>query len=129
MLFVFFCVVWFSEAAFGDAPKRWKVEDFGGVLSVGLEGHRSFSEGRKHFASLCSKCHSFNGMPGGESVDLSRLALTYTPEELLGHVLDGRKHTIKPNGPIDFLSQAAVLDLLAFVLSGADAKSSFFFNP
>ncbi len=105
------------------------MEDFGGVLSVGLEGHRNFASGREAYQTLCSKCHPFKGMPSGNATDLTRRALTYTPEELLGHILAPTAHPARPEGLLDVLSQARVLDLLAFVLSGADADSPFFFTP
>jgi hypothetical protein len=55
--------------------------------------------------------------------------LTYTPEELLGHILSSDHHPRNPNGLLDPFSQGDVLDLLAFLLSGADPQSPFFFHP
>lgn len=53
----------------------------------------------------------------------------YTPEELLGHMLNPTTHPPKRTGLLDALAQDQVLDLLAFVLSGGDANSPFFLNP
>lgn len=112
-----------------EPPKRWTLADFGGVLSVGLEGHRSFASGQKHFSRLCASCHKLGQLGGGTARDLSRRALTYTPEDLLAHVLSPQAHPAKPNGLVDSLSQEGVLDLLAFILSGADSQSPLFFHP
>ena len=112
-----------------EPPKRWTLADFGGVLSVGLEGHRSFAAGQQHFSRRCASCHKLGVLGGGIARDLSRRALTYTPEELLAHILSPQAHPAKPNGLVDSLSQEGVLDLLAFILSGADSKSPLFFHP
>ncbi len=117
------------RAGFAAPQKRWTQADFGGVLSVGLEGHRNFLQGRTLFLDYCAKCHKIGVLGGGDAADLTRRALTYTPEELLDHLLEPKAHPAKSSGSLDHLSQAQVLDLLAFVLSGADAKSSFFFTP
>ena len=66
---------------------------------------------------------------GGAARDLSKRSLTYTPEELLGHILSSDHHPRNPNGLLDPFSQGDVLDLLAFLLSGADPQSPFFFHP
>lgn len=121
-------------AARADAPPRrhWTLADFGGVLSVGLEGHRNFQTGLAHYRSVCAACHAMGEHGDGPATDLTRRALSYTPEELLGHILSDSKHAKHAppkRGLIDSLTQAGVLDLLAFVLSGADPKSPFFFNP
>jgi mono/diheme cytochrome c family protein len=107
----------------------WKLADFGGVLSVGLEGHRSFGTGKQLFVRQCSSCHKMGGLGGGNARDLSKRALTYAPEELLAHVLSLESHPRQASGLLDGMSQREVLDLLAFILSGADAQSPFFFNP
>lgn len=112
-----------------SAIRAWTLEDFGGVLSVGLEGHRNFEAGRRIFASHCAGCHQLKSIGGGSARDLSRLSLTYSPEELLGHIFSFNAHPRKPNGLLDDLSQEAVLDLLAFILSGADSHSPLFFHP
>ena len=114
------------------ATHRWTLADFGGVLSVGLEGHRNYEAGLRLYRAHCGNCHTMGRHGDGPASDLTRRALTYSPEELLGQLLDPSKH--RPSmttggGPLDPLPQAAVLDLLAFVLSGADPKSPFFFQP
>jgi mono/diheme cytochrome c family protein len=116
-------------AADNEPPRRWKAEDFGGVLSVGLEGHRSFGAGRSLFTQTCGACHRLGTHGGGDAPDLTRRSLTYTPEELLENILKPASHPPAPKGLLDTLKQEQVLDLLAFVLSGADAKSPFFFHP
>jgi hypothetical protein len=118
-----------SSALAAPPPQRWKEADFGGVLSVGLEGHRNFETGKKHFTKLCTPCHQMGALGGGSASDLSKRSLTYSPEELLAHLLSDDKHPRKSGGLIDGLSQSDVLDLLAFLLSGADSQSPFFFNP
>ena len=112
--------------------RRWTQADFGGVLSVGLEGHRDFPAGLRHYRGRCAGCHTLGRHGDGPAPDLTRRALTYAPEELLGHLLSTAKH--KPTagtgaGLLDTLPQAGVLDLLAFVLSGADPQSPFFLQP
>lgn len=118
-----------AEDKTASPGKAWTLTDFGGVLSVGLEGHRNFDKGRRHFVSHCAGCHQLKAIGGGPARDLSKLSLTYSPEELLGRVLSFEAHPRKPNGLLDDLSQEDVLDLLAFILSGADPQSSFFFHP
>jgi mono/diheme cytochrome c family protein len=107
----------------------WKAADFGGVLSVGLEGHRSFEMGKQLFSHQCSRCHKLGDVGDGKARDLSKRALTYAPDELLAHILSVESHPRKSRGLLDGMSQSEVLDLLAFILSGADARSPFFFNP
>lgn len=116
-------------AADNEPPRRWKAEDFGGVLSVGLEGHRHFEAGKVLFARTCGGCHRLATHGGGDAPDLSRRSLTYTPEELLENILKPANHPPSSKGLLDSFKQEQVLDLLAFVLSGADAKSPFFFHP
>jgi mono/diheme cytochrome c family protein len=113
-------------------PRRWTQADFGGVLSVGLEGHRDYKSGLRQYRSLCAACHTLGKHGDGSAPDLTRRALTYSPEELLDHLLSSAKHRPAAKtgaGLLDTLPQAGVLDLLAFVLSGADPQSPFFLNP
>jgi mono/diheme cytochrome c family protein len=112
--------------------RRWTQADFGGVLSVGLEGHRDYAAGARHYSARCAGCHTLGKHGDGPAPDLTRRALTYAPEELLGHLLSTSKHrpaTAAGTGLLDTLPQAGVLDLLAFVLSGADPQSPFFLHP
>jgi mono/diheme cytochrome c family protein len=122
------CTAALSNGAPGEPPRRWTLADFGGVLSVGLEGHRDFASGQRLFSNQCARCHKLGELGGGAARDLSRRSLTYTPEELLAHILSPEVHPAKLNGLLDAVSQAGVLDLLAFILSGADSKHSFFFH-
>ena len=109
---------------------RWTIRDFDGVLSVGLEGHRNFDRGCDHFKAACASCHTLGMFGGGQAVDLTRRALTYTPEELLSQMLNpAAHHSPAPANRLNAFPQSEMLDLLAFVLSGADAKHSFFLNP
>jgi hypothetical protein len=112
--------------------RHWTQADFGGVLSVGLEGHRDYQSGLGHYRSLCGGCHTLGKHGDGSAPDLTRRSLTYSPEELLDHLLSPSKHRPAAKtgaGLLDALPQAGVLDLLAFVLSGADPQSPFFLNP
>lgn len=115
--------------AAAEGTREWTLRDFDGVLSVGLEGHRDFANGAKHYATGCGGCHSLGSHGRGNAADLSRRALSYTPEELLGHILNPAYHPKNRLNPLSAFSQHDVLDMLAFVLSGADAKSSFFYHP
>lgn len=126
----FFCALSATDA---EPPRgSWTLADFGGVLSVGLEGHRNYQAGLRRYNGLCARCHTLGKHGGGAAPDLTRRALTYSPEELLGHLLSNSKHPPTKGtqgGLLDPLSQADVLDLLAFVLSGADPQSPFFLHP
>jgi hypothetical protein len=56
---IFGAMLWLLRAApaFGlpqETRKAWTAADFGGVLSVGLEGHRDFKNGRRFFSSQCA---------------------------------------------------------------------------
>jgi hypothetical protein len=112
-----------------DTPHRWTIGDFGGVLSVGLEGYRDFSVGKAKYKAACAECHALGPFSGGDASNLTRRALTYTPEELLGHLLNPAIHEPRPLNSLNGFTQAELLDLLAFVLSGADAQSPFFYRP
>jgi len=116
-------------AASDKTEHRWTIRDFDGVLSVGLEGQRNFDRGCDHFKAACAGCHTLGKFGGGQAVDLTRRALTYTPEELLSQMLNPAHHSPAPASQLNAFRQSEMLDLLAFVLSGADAKHSFFLNP
>lgn len=108
---------------------RWKLEDFGGVLSVGLEGYRNFEQGERLFTQThCASCHEFatHTHPRNPGPSLSLRALQYTPEEALGHVLGGLSHLRGGRPLLEDLEQAQILDLLAYLLSGARKESAFF---
>ena len=119
-----------SEAVVAPVFQRWKEEDFGGVLSVGLEGHRSFSKGEEAFVLLgCKQCHRFVADPpsrNGASEEIPLRHAIYSPEDLLGHILRSKSHSKNRQGLLNDLEQDGVLDLLAYILSGADGAAPFF---
>jgi mono/diheme cytochrome c family protein len=117
------------SAASDKTGHRWTSRDFDGVLSVGLEGHRNFQRGSERFKAACAGCHTLGKFGGGQAVDLTRRALTYTPEELLSRILEPAHHSPAPARQLNAFPQSEMLDLLAFVLSAADATHSFFLNP
>ncbi|MEI6870999.1 MAG: cytochrome c [Verrucomicrobiota bacterium] len=108
---------------------QWTLRDFDGVLSVGLEGHRDFANGAKRYDTSCGSCHALGSHGHGNAADLTKRALLYTPEELLAHVLNPAFHPRESVSQLDAFAQHDVLDMLAFVLSAADAHSSFFYHP
>jgi hypothetical protein len=108
-------------------PHRWELAEFGGVLSVGLEGHRSFKAGKALFTSAkCADCHRFANLGKEDGLDLTRPAQLYTPEELLAPILSAPAHFKNKSAPTDTLTQEQILDLLAFLFSGGDPTSSLF---
>jgi hypothetical protein len=113
-----------------EPQRKWALQDFGGVLSVGLEGYRNFDAGRRFFKDRgCASCHAFPDhphLPSQKGPVLDEKALQYTPEEALQHMLDGEWHLREGRPLLDSLDQAEVLDLLAYVLSGGDPDSPFF---
>ena len=80
-------------------------------------------------ARVCGACHVLGAFGGGSATELTRRSLAYTPEELLSHILNTVLHPSANGGLLDRLPQEGVLDLLAFLLSGADPQSPFFFHP
>jgi hypothetical protein len=52
--------------------------------------------------------------------------MVYSPEELLGHILRSKSHSKNRQGLLNDLEQDGVLDLLAYILSGADGAAPFF---
>jgi hypothetical protein len=107
---------------------RWTPADFGGVLSVGLEGHRSFQNGSQLFQSAgCARGHRFENFGTEGTRNLTLFARHSTPEALLEPLLQAPSHRT-PNGkPLtDSLEQHQILDLLAFLISGGDPKSPLF---
>ena len=119
-----------SQGVVAAVFQRWKPEDFGGILSVGLEGHRSFSKGEKTFVSLgCKECHRMlvdTVSPNGASERIPLRHTIYSPEDLLAHILRSKSHSENGQGLLNDLEQDGVLDLLAYILSGADGATPFF---
>lgn len=72
--------------------KAWKVEDFNDVIHVGLEGGRSFSNGRQMFgAATCFACHRFKQEGGAIGPDLTSVAGKFSPRDLLESIIDPSK--------------------------------------
>ena len=69
--------------------KNWTMEDLAGDLGVGLEGNRSFANGRQMFgAGTCYVCHRFNGEGGAVGPDLSSAGGKFSPHDLLEAIVD-----------------------------------------
>lgn len=72
--------------------KAWTLKDLEKSLGVGLEGNRSFANGRNMFgAAMCFACHRFNNEGGAVGPDLTSTAGKYSPRDLLEHILDPNK--------------------------------------
>lgn len=72
--------------------KAWKVEDFNDVINVGLEGGRSFSNGRQMFgAAACFACHRFKQEGGALGPDLTSVAGKFSPRDLLESIIEPSK--------------------------------------
>ncbi|MEK0445983.1 MAG: hypothetical protein RLZZ399_1304 [Verrucomicrobiota bacterium] len=116
-------------ASTSPVPHRWTLDEFGGVLSVGLEGNRSFKAGKElFFSTKCADCHRFVSWGQGDATPLTRLVEISTPEEVLGPILSNPAHRKGETAPTDFLTQEQVLDLLAFLLSSGNPASPLFFG-
>jgi len=72
--------------------KAWTTEDFADVIHVGLEGNRSFENGRNLFgAASCYACHRFNQQGGAIGPDLTSVAGKFSPMDLLESILEPSK--------------------------------------
>lgn len=72
--------------------KNWAMADLEGLLGVGLEGNRSFENGRNMFgAATCFACHRFGNEGGAVGPDLSSVAGKFSPRDLLESILDPNK--------------------------------------
>lgn len=122
-----------------EPPKSWTVEDFDAVISVGLEGYRDYDNGRRGFTrGTCVKCHRFAGEGPEDGVDLARSGERRDPRSLLAIVLSprhpadregaSRRYRVEPakGGYLDAFAEEDVLDLLAYLVSGGDAKDPAF---
>lgn len=68
--------------------KNWQVEDFDHVINVGLEGNRSFENGRKMFGqATCYVCHRFQQDGGALGPDLTSVAGKFSPRDLLESII------------------------------------------
>ncbi|MCH2059419.1 MAG: c-type cytochrome [Verrucomicrobiales bacterium] len=69
--------------------KMWTMEDLAGLLGAGLEGGRSYKNGRKMFgAGACFACHRFHNEGGAVGPDLTSVAGRFTPHDLLEAIID-----------------------------------------
>ena len=67
----------------------WTMEDLAGLLGAGLEGGRSYKNGRKMFgAGACFACHRFHNEGGAVGPDLTSVAGRFTPHDLLEAIID-----------------------------------------
>jgi putative heme-binding domain-containing protein len=72
--------------------KNWTMADLDGLLGVGLEGNRSFENGRNMFgAATCFACHRFGNEGGAVGPDLSSVAGKFSPRDLLESIIDPNK--------------------------------------
>jgi putative heme-binding domain-containing protein len=86
--------------------KAWTLEDLGKSLGVGLEGNRSFANGRNMFgAATCFACHRFNNEGGAVGPDLTSVAGKYSPRDLLEHILNPSKEISDQYGSTVFTLQ------------------------
>ncbi len=72
--------------------QAWKVSDFDDVINVGLEGGRSFSNGRQMFgAGTCFACHRFKQEGGAIGPDLTSAGGKFSPRDLLESIIEPSK--------------------------------------
>ena len=65
------------------------MEDLQGLLGAGLEGGRSFSNGRKMFGiGSCHACHRFDGEGGAVGPDLTSVHGKFSPYDLLESIVN-----------------------------------------
>jgi hypothetical protein len=116
-----------------DPPgSPWTAADLDGIPSVGLEGHRNNQAGLTSLRKLRGDCHKLGKRGACTATHIPRQAPTCPAVELPGHLSSStqHRHHKAPKGRLlDSLTQAGVLDLLGFVLSGVDRQNPFIFNP
>jgi len=72
--------------------KNWTMADLEGLLGVGLEGNRSFENGRNMFgAATCFACHRFGNEGGAVGPDLTSVAGKFSPRDLLESIIEPSK--------------------------------------
>ena len=82
--------------------KDWAVADIDPLLAAGLEGGRSFENGRNMFgATACFACHYFNGEGGAIGPDLSSVSGKYSPRDLLTHIIEPSKEISDQYGQLE----------------------------
>jgi putative heme-binding domain-containing protein len=83
--------------------QAWNVADFDDVISVGLEGHRDYANGRRMFtAASCSTCHQIHGEGGASGPDLTGVREKFSPRDLLEAILNPGKEILQPYGRTAF---------------------------
>lgn len=83
--------------------KAWKVSDFDDVINVGLEGNRSFSNGRQMFgAATCFACHRFKEEGGAIGPDLTSAGGKFSPTDLLESIIEPNKEISDQYGATAF---------------------------
>lgn len=72
--------------------KNWAMADLDGLLGAGLEGNRSFENGRNMFgAATCFACHRFGNEGGAVGPDLTSVAGKFSPRDLLESIIEPNK--------------------------------------
>jgi mono/diheme cytochrome c family protein len=131
-LAVFFAVLLGALALLeAEEGRSWTLEHFDPLLAVGLEGYRDFENGRRSFrAAACGECHRLGGSGKEGGHELGGVKDRLDPRALLGAIL-GPPHAASGAGgeggrPVDSLDEESVLDLLAYLLSGAREDDAMF---
>lgn len=81
---------------FSAEPRKfvedWTMEGLQGLLGAGLEGGRSFANGRKMFGvGSCYACHRFHGEGGAVGPDLTSVYGKFSPHDLLESIIEPGK--------------------------------------
>jgi putative heme-binding domain-containing protein len=83
--------------------KNWTMKDLKPLLASGLEGGRSFQNGREMFsAATCYACHRFNQEGGGIGPDLTSAGGKFSPHDLLESILEPSKEISDQYGSVTF---------------------------
>ena len=83
--------------------KHWTMKDLTPLLGSGLEGNRSFKNGREMFAAAtCYACHRFNQEGGGIGPDLTSAGGKFSPHDLLESIIDPSKEISDQYGSVTF---------------------------
>ena len=83
--------------------KNWTMKDLKPLLASGLEGGRSFKNGRDMFsAATCYACHRFNQEGGGIGPDLTSAGGKFSPHDLLESILEPSKEISDQYGSVTF---------------------------
>lgn len=83
--------------------KNWTMDDLKPLLASGLEGGRSFKNGREMFsAATCYACHRFNQEGGGIGPDLTSAGGKFSPHDLLESIIEPSKEISDQYGSVTF---------------------------